>query len=337
MLRLAHRIMTQKPICESFEGMLPWKTCGMPYDPQAHAHQAALAKLFMPRNTIVIADDVAAFFDNSDQKEWNARRDTPACPPLSEGIFIEWNGNERDKANGISQLGVFLIATSMEQFDEQKAEMGWIGQHIAPHMEANRDRLGWCMLFTLWQTNLRDGRPWCSPHSSILFLDKEGRVDSSATADGFRSGAINEQDGTLSIPLLALAFANCKNVTARDSSAEHNPDKKWLKRQKAPELRYNTIEIGGMVQTLKSKGGLETNGIKKALHLCRGHFATYTEERPMFGRLVGQYYRPQHIRGSAEHGVVLSDYKVKVPTDPMTPSLPVLELTNQTNQLLPGS
>lgn len=47
-----------------------------------------------------------------------------------------------------------------------------------------------------------------------------------------------------------------------------------------------------------------------ALHTVRGHFATYTADAPLFGKLVGTYWKPATIRGSDQHGQVIKDYDV---------------------------
>jgi hypothetical protein len=47
------------------------------------------------------------------------------------------------------------------------------------------------------------------------------------------------------------------------------------------------------------------------LHIVRGHFAEYTEEAPLFGRVTGRFFRSIHTRGNADLGVKKPDYKVK--------------------------
>ena len=37
---------------------------------------------------------------------------------------------------------------------------------------------------------------------------------------------------------------------------------------------------------------------------------TYTEEKPLFGRITGQYYWHPHMRGNKENGEVVKDYKL---------------------------
>lgn len=113
------------------------------------------------------------------------------------------------------------------------------------------------------------------------------------------------------VALLAITFCHCKNVTTRDHAP---PPKVARKRQKAgkhPGVKYKTLVIEGMADILRSEGQVEKNGIKKALHVCRGHFATYTEEAPLFGRVTGTFWKPMHVRGSKAAGEVRKDYVVK--------------------------
>jgi hypothetical protein len=51
-------------------------------------------------------------------------------------------------------------------------------------------------------------------------------------------------------------------------------------------------------------------GLVHALHICRGHFKTFTEDAPLFGKRVGTYWWASQVRGKAEEGVVEKDYRV---------------------------
>jgi hypothetical protein len=53
-------------------------------------------------------------------------------------------------------------------------------------------------------------------------------------------------------------------------------------------------------------------GLKRALHICRGHFAHY-EDKGLFGKYKGRFWIPQHVRGSIETGAALKDYQVNAP------------------------
>jgi hypothetical protein len=47
------------------------------------------------------------------------------------------------------------------------------------------------------------------------------------------------------------------------------------------------------------------------VHLCRGHFKTYTDDNPLFGKHVGKYYWQPSIRGKNKKGIVAKDYSLE--------------------------
>jgi hypothetical protein len=113
--------------------------------------------------------------------------------------------------------------------------------------------------------------------------------------------------------MLAISFMNCKNVTleAIEPNAELNRIRQ--RRGDRPFLRYHTIDIEPMKRVLRTEGQVDAVGLKRALHIVRGHFSTYTPERPLFGKVAGTFWVPSHVRGSAREGVVISDYAVHPP------------------------
>ena len=44
----------------------------------------------------------------------------------------------------------------------------------------------------------------------------------------------------------------------------------------------------------------------------RGHFATYTQAAPLFGKIAGRSGIPAHLSGLASEGVIDSDYRLEV-------------------------
>ncbi len=113
--------------------------------------------------------------------------------------------------------------------------------------------------------------------------------------------------------LLALSFMNCSNVTLNEVNPNPVINRERRKAGMKPFVRYHTINIEPMKKVLRTEGNIETEGLKKALHICRGHFATYSEEKPLFGKVAGTFWVPAHTRGSLKQGVIVSDYNVKAP------------------------
>lgn len=111
---------------------------------------------------------------------------------------------------------------------------------------------------------------------------------------------------------MAISFMHCKNVARVDNLPNRQERREMQRREEAITI-YKTLQIEPMKQVLSSQGGVAHNGLKKALHICRGHFSTYSEEKPLFGKYAGRFWIQAHVRGTAEAGKVIKDYKVKPP------------------------
>jgi len=117
---------------------------------------------------------------------------------------------------------------------------------------------------------------------------------------------------TLAKPLLlAISFLHCRNVAVRDEPVSlSRPERRRLERAGIEPVRFKTLDIAPMRQVLADEGGSQSVGIQRALHICRGHFATYSQDKPLFGKHTGTFWVPAHVRGSVKHGVVAKDYRV---------------------------
>jgi hypothetical protein len=63
---------------------------------------------------------------------------------------------------------------------------------------------------------------------------------------------------------------------------------------------------------LRNEGKAEEVGLRKALHICRGHFKRF-EERPLFGKYKGMWWWESQLRGSLQHGYIKKTYEVHPP------------------------
>ena len=107
---------------------------------------------------------------------------------------------------------------------------------------------------------------------------------------------------------------NSKNVVYKNVVPRKEKNNKRRKEKKFPLRSYKILEI--------VKGKADKRNVvdvpwdykspeSARLHFTRGHFKTYTEEDPLFGKHVGTYWWGAHLRGSKERGVVEKEYHVR--------------------------
>ena len=111
------------------------------------------------------------------------------------------------------------------------------------------------------------------------------------------------------VTMMTFKFANCRNVEL----VEQRPTRQQRRaRERRGELEsvWHTLVINpNLTRRLTvAERGCAADSPAKRLHICRGHFATYTEERPLFGRYAGRFWVPAHVRGLAEAGIVHKGY-----------------------------
>lgn len=119
------------------------------------------------------------------------------------------------------------------------------------------------------------------PLIEFYFLDVKGQMIKS-THHGFV-----EEDAPGSLltfchyVYMGLQLFHCKNVHI-DSGESKRPAFAYPKKQKKPFVKYKTLVVEPFRKILESEGDIQTNGLKKAMHLCRGHFRTYDITREPF-------------------------------------------------------
>ena len=97
---------------------------------------------------------------------------------------------------------------------------------------------------------------------------------------------------------------------SKDQAVHGKCESRAAERAKEPVLTFKTIDIHPVKKIMTEEGHIEKQGIKRALHICRAHFAHYTEEHPLFGKYAGTFYKPMHVRGHLKEGMVIKDYDI---------------------------
>jgi len=105
-----------------------------------------------------------------------------------------------------------------------------------------------------------------------------------------------------------LDFLSCKNIVFDKKTPPIKLQRKRAKKNKLPLSSYYTLKIK---PTSSKKDHDNKNLWSNRIHLCRGHIKTYTEERPLFGKIVGNIWCPPHARGNKKNGVIHKDYLIK--------------------------
>jgi hypothetical protein len=166
--------------------------------------------------------------------------------------------------------------------------------------------------------------------SSGFYVNREGRLirtqRDALIWTGYAHDAsediIGRMAGIYLCPVLfALTLMHCKNVnlatvtTPLPLAMNKSKRRKQIKeRKKYPPFERHTVVIHDKKtgQIVRRGLGQQIVASHKRMHLVRGHFSTYTEVAPLFGRVVGRFWIPAHLAGLASEGIIDSDYRLEV-------------------------
>ena len=128
-----------------------------------------------------------------------------------------------------------------------------------------------------------------------------------------------EQSETFMLRLIYVVHATLYTLNARNIYLEavERPaklNKKRKKNGKIPLYRYHVLKVApGLVRKNGQHENTHPVPGSMPVHLCRGHFKTYTAEAPMFGIRgnYGRFWVQAHVRGNKQRGIVMKDYELK--------------------------
>jgi len=155
----------------------------------------------------------------------------------------------------------------------------------------------------------RRGRMLPHPDGGFHHLTSDTRPEGIRTEDDVWTTVFALETGFF------LAMLHVKNVLVVDHEIPEKMQRARIRRKKAPFFNYKTLRVVTPGSSLPTQGGGTQPPQEIAFHLVRGHWAHYTEERPLFGKYVGTWWIQPHTRGTPKVGVVFKDYDL-VPRDP---------------------
>lgn len=278
--------------------------------------------------TVVTADNVTAYYAEHRPEGDTIEEMFPWLVPPLRSLFIETRRAQSGPGKGLEAWGGLFVTHDLTKGD-YVLEHEFYQASPRPVNRGMRTEARWVVHVILFvREKLGTNRVWqfsSMPLSSDgrYCLSEANRISGSCfmglptAVQREHLGQVREwlDTGTrLLMPLyLALSFMHCRNVALTEEAPPPPLDKKWRKKHDRPLVRYHVLNIDPMREVLRNEGRSDEVGLRKALHICRGHFATYTPEKPLFGRLTGTFWRPQHVRGSIKNGAVVKDYNVKAP------------------------
>lgn len=283
----------------------------------------------------ITIDAVAEYFASSKQESWGLD-DFPNCAPPFPGCLFQWSSPRQWHGQDVESDHDSQEALTMVAFDlSDDTQRDLLIRHIAQGNVDEWPRFSdgttatdamtsgrWLLEFSLWMAFFSPGG-----RGEAMFLDVYVTVvvasSGKATHVLVRGGGLKRIQDTMKrgeaadaalssayVALLAISFMHCKNIIIEDDQGSV-PSAKWHRRQGIPIVTHKVLNIAPMREVLRREGGSDEVGGKRALHICRGHFATYTDERPLFGRVAGTFWVPQHVRGTKEAGEVIKDYAIR--------------------------
>lgn len=268
---------------------------GGPYNPPAEIRDRVLASLQEQ-----LSDCEVFLVDNVDDY-WHANggwsktlrlEDFPNLAPPFDYFFVEHRLVDENRRSPDPKARVGVLFTVIKE----EPDGGWIIE-VCPYLGSSEGPIGPIDVMYLVVDESGRLRDFRGPKD-----EGPARTDEMASAHWH----------LIAPALLAVSFLHCRNVRTEVVAPDPKVDRARVRRRKRPYRRYKVLRIEPMTKTLSTEGGIEAQGIVKALHICRGHFKTYNE-RPLFGRLRGTWFWQDHVRGAIEAGVVDKDYLVDAP------------------------
>lgn len=107
--------------------------------------------------------------------------------------------------------------------------------------------------------------------------------------------------------ICAFSLMNARNVSLEEI---HPPQSRAARRRgELPPFSYHVLKLKTFAQLREESQGRPT-GETLPLHWVRGHFKTFTEAKPLFGRFSGRFWWQPHIAGTDRTRFVQKDYEV---------------------------
>lgn len=269
-----------------------------------------------PQLPVLLIDNVADYYFGSDQEHWDLVDDFPNLAPPFPQFWTEHRipATIHSKERGDSDISRII----------QRGRVGALITGLNPSevkgegLPENVRWILWCELFIDYG-RLHDGTV-DGPHgSTFLCIDEHGVLIGhpwmQSLSDPQHNEAMKAFMTWFNPSFLAMSFLHCKNVTIVEERMPKPLAKKF--RAKHPGLEpapYKTLVIEPLKQILRTQGGATDKGVglKRAMHICRGHFKDYRQGPGLFGKYHQLVWQPSLVRGTKSGAAAPRQMEVKV-------------------------
>jgi hypothetical protein len=123
---------------------------------------------------------------------------------------------------------------------------------------------------------------------------------------------LTEQHVTLSLAV-AFTLLNTKNIVQeRVDPRMDRATRRRIDRGERAAYTYYTLKHRPFGKRTGDDGAGSGGSALVALHVARGHFKTYTEAAPLFGKYTGRWWWEPHVRGNDSEHVIDKDYSIEI-------------------------
>jgi hypothetical protein len=269
-------------------------------------------------------------FDGELDKEVLVKFDEeiPNCAPLGEVTWFEWDGTRSD--GGYQTTGCFLLSVDMHHLKDNDPEMNAFSRGRL-EKEAAEQGVRWmcyqACFVRLTTAEIRTPSMAASPHMVVYLVAPDGHMVSNTAyeighnarsfwdenihklSDEDRSRRTGSDWCAGFTTMMATCFAHCKGVTMTTTEPTRHDRRRAERTGARCPMVFKVIDIRPAIRVIKEAGatGDGIHGVR--WHRVRGHFVNYTAEAPLFGKHVGTYFKPAHVRGNLLKGMVEKRYR----------------------------
>lgn len=257
---------------------------------------------------------------------------TPARPPYEE-TWIEWR--QRSPMTGVAMKTGFALTTlgyaDFRRYTDQPNIRRRIGAEIADSVRDWKNAgavdvlTGLCfgdhkrnaaLIAQIYVPLDEDGRVLFRETGNIVgFSVMEERLAQAYAVVGMAAERDEDAANMCWHAAYMLALMHVRNVVTVDHIPDAAIQRARIRRKKPPLVTYKTLHFVTPGEAARVRAGerLPPQGLLP-IHLVRGHFSHFADEdgRRLFGKYHGTFWRPAHIRGSREAGIVIKDYEMAV-------------------------